>query len=263
RIALPAPAPAPEPAAEPEPATEPEPLDEAQPEPDLSPRAAAEAAPRTLEAPAMVQAPAEAPEDDMLDLFIFDAFVGHSYMVMALGQTDLAAEQQALPEEGAMPDGEALDPTELSPSDLIDSVEGSGAMVGGSASVRLAMFSLGSRVTYSDYSDAEVLTLMGEAAVRMGGRPIEVSLSLGLGGGWLYGVPQALIEQDSGLAMGVGLDLNYRVHDHVAVGIGTDAVGLFLAGEGISPGQLGDFSTESDHPVGAQLPVHGTVSFLL
>ncbi|MDH5671458.1 MAG: hypothetical protein OEZ06_04865 [Myxococcales bacterium] len=249
------------PVVSPEPTTE-APVERADLRPDAVARNSALSAAPTVTS-RRDDAPPKAADDDEdsgpLDLLIFEAFAGRSYMTMALGRNDdVIAALEALPEQGTTPDLEAL-----ADAQVIDTISGNGAVVGGATSLRLAFLSLGSRLAYSSYDQAEILTVLGELAFRVGGDPVELSFGFGLGGGWLYGVPAAMIEANSGMAMRAGLGLSVRVHQNISLGLGTEAVGLFLAGKGISPAQLGDFSKDSDHPIGAQLPVHGSVSFLL
>lgn len=202
---------------------------------------------------------AQEDEGGILDMFIFETFAGPSFMAMALGRDqEVIAELAALPVDGSS----ELDLTQLEVPNVIRTVSGAGSTFGGAASVRLAFISLGGRMSYSSYDQLDMMTLTGELAFRAYAEPVEFYLGFGLGAGFLY--DDALnVEQTDGLALRMGLGLNFRVTDHMSVGVGADAVGWFLAGKGISPAQLGDIDEETDHPIGGQVPVQLNFSVLL
>lgn len=182
---------------------------------------------------------------------LIEPHLGYSYLVMALGRRELPSDPSAEDLEGA------------GLGDVVDSIQGGGLTVGGTVSMRLAFLSLGMRVSYSSYAPADVLSLMGEAALRLRSGRLETRIGFGLGGGWLMGVEPSRVRADSGLAMRLGLGLTYMATEHLGIGIGVDAVGLFLADRGISPSQIGGISMDSDHPIGLQIPVHVDLSVRL
>lgn len=199
------------------------------------------------------------------DLFIFETFAGPSFIAIALGRND-----QAIANLQALSSGELsaelldeLDPTSISASDYVHSLAATGTTVGGAASVRLGYLSVGGRVSYSDYEALDVVTVTGEMAFRAYTNPMEFYLGLGLGGGFLRDISPELAKQRDGLVMRVGLGVSFRVTDNIGLGAGIDAVGLFLAGQGISPAQLGQIGEDTDHPIGAQLPMHLDLSIVL
>jgi hypothetical protein len=192
----------------------------------------------------------EGPDD--FDPFNIDIFAGYSYLFMVLGH-----EEPPTAEEAQNMSQQEIDRlANATPADLVDTVQGPGVRTGAAAWLRYNPVWLGLRFAYATYDPASVLTLMGELGMRFQGSVAEVFFGFGLGSGWLYGVSPARINADSGLALKFGLGLNFFVARDVAFGLSLDAVGLFLAGEGISPGQIGNFDPESsNHPIGIQLPI--------
>lgn len=211
--------------------------------------------------------PRTAPDEgnDELDMFILETFAGPSFIAMALGRNDeTIAKLQALSQSGLSVETlNGLDPTQLSVGDFVHSVSASGATVGGAASLRLGYLSLGGRLSYSDYDQLSIMTVTGEMAFRASADPVELYLGMGLGSGYLYKVSSLLAKQRDGLAMRVGLGLSFRLTQHVGLGAGVDAVGLFMAGRGINPLQLAQIDEDTDHPIGAQLPFHLDLSVVL
>lgn len=192
----------------------------------------------------------EGPDD--FDPFNIDIFAGYSYLYMVLGH-----EEPPTAEEAQNMSQQEIDRlANATPADLVDTVQGPGVSTGAAAWLRYNPVWLGLRFAYATYDPASVLTLMGELGMRFQGRVAEVFFGFGLGSGWLYGVSPERINANSGLALKFGLGLNFFVARDVAFGLSLDAVGLFLAGKGISPGQIGDFDPESsNHPIGIQLPI--------
>lgn len=173
---------------------------------------------------------------------------------MALGRRELPSDPSSL-------DSDDLEDAGF--DDVVDSVQGGGVTAGGAVSMRVAFVSLGMRLSYSSYAPADVLSLMGEAALRFRSGPLETRIGLGLGGGWLMGVDPSRVRADSGLAVRLGFGLTFMANEHLGIGVGVDAVGLFLADRGISPSQITGVSMDSDHPIGLQIPVHLDLSIRL
>lgn len=192
----------------------------------------------------------EGPDD--FDPFNLDVFGGYSYLFMVLGheQRPTAEQVQSMTPEQV----ERL--ANATPADLVDTVQGPGLSTGAAVWLQYNPVWLGIRLGYANYNPASILTLMGELGLRFQGSVAEVFFGFGLGSGWLYGVSPERIKENSGLALKFGLGVNFFVAPDVAFGLGVDAVGLFLAGKGISPSQIGDFDPErSNHPIGVQLPI--------
>ena len=191
----------------------------------------------------------EGPDD--FDPFNVDVYGGYSYLLMVLGHEDPPTPEQV----------QSMTPEEIerlrgsTPADLVDTVQGAGVNTGAAVWLRYNPVWLGVRFGYATYDPASVLTVIGELGMRYQGNVAEVYFGFGLGSGWLYGVSPERVNASSGLALKFGLGLNFFVARDVAFGLGVDAVGLFLAGNGISPSQIGDFDPErSNHPIGLQLP---------
>jgi hypothetical protein len=189
---------------------------------------------------------------DKFDPFNIDVYGGYSYLFMVLGHEEPPTAEQI---QSATP--EELEWLSIAtPADLVDTVQGPGLSTGTAAWLRYDPVWLGARFGYAIYDPVSVMTLLGELGMRFQGSVAEVFFGLGLGAGWLYGISPERIRANSGLALKFGLGLNFFVAQEVAFGLSVDAVGLFLAGKGISPSQIGDFDPKrSNHPIGLQLPI--------
>ncbi|MBN1653949.1 MAG: PEGA domain-containing protein [Deltaproteobacteria bacterium] len=191
-------------------------------------------------------------ERDIFDPLLFELFTGYSYLLLALGTRAIPDSEQI----SNLTEQEARQLAASEIGDWVDITRGGGVTLGTAASLRIDFISFGARLSYSSYGQADVLVLTGEIAQRIQGSIVEFYAGFGFGGGWLYRIPSERITANSGLALRFGLGLGFFVARGWTLGIGVDATGLFLGGEGVSPSQVGDISlTEANHPVGLQVPL--------
>jgi hypothetical protein len=191
-------------------------------------------------------------KEDLFDPLLIEVFTGYSYLLLALGTKTVPDSEQI----ASMSQEEAQQLAKTDISDWVDVTKGGGATVGTAVSMRVDFISFGLRLLYSSFDQADTFVLMGEIAQRIQGEILEFYVGLGFGGGWLYRIPKERITANSGLALRLGLGLNFFLSREWALGIGADAIGLFLGGNGVSPSQVGDFSlTGANHPVGLEVPV--------
>lgn len=196
-------------------------------------------------------------EEDIFDPLLFEVFSGYSYLLLALGTRPVPDYEEV----ANLSEQEAQELASTGIEDWVDVAQGGGATVGTALSLRIDFISFGARLSYSTYGEADVLVFMGEIAQRIQGSVAEFYAGFGFGGGWLYRVPDERITQDSGLAVRLGLGLSFFIARGWTIGIGADAIGLFLGGNGVSPSQVSDFSpTEVNHPVGLQVPITLNIS---
>ncbi len=177
---------------------------------------------------------AEAKEDRNRNFYL-DLGAGYSY-----------ANLVQLSEDNFVPDAELL--------------QGSGINLSGGLGVRIYMFTIGGRATFSRHGDFDVGMVELDLSVRIPLKIIEPFLRLGIGYAWLgrgdiSSGSRSFDTQVNGLAVDAGIGVDVRILPMLWIGAGVDAVFLNLTRQKISDaGSIASVDLEEDgDSVGFQL----------